>query len=219
MSRVLERRPLRDDVYADLRERIVHGEFASGARLSDVPLSSELGVSRTPVREALLRLTQAGFLEADVGRGFTVRALSAQDVRNSYPIVATLECLALRTSRIPSAAQLALLDRINARMARADVVLPRRLELDDEWHATLLASCENEQLMAMIRALKDRLQRYEYAYAHRYAVSRSTLDHDVVTEALRASDVAAAERALSGNWHGTMDRLVPWLDGIATSES
>src|SRR6516164_2816173 len=91
----INKKPLREDVHALLRERIVSGGLMPGNRLQDVQLAAELGVSRTPVREALLRLEGEGLVESDPNRGFFVAPLSRKEVLEIYPIVWSLECLAL----------------------------------------------------------------------------------------------------------------------------
>src|SRR6516164_1747566 len=92
---LISKKPLRDDIHALLRERIVKGGVPPGNRLQDVQLASELGVSRTPVREALLRLEREGLVESDPNRGFFVAPLSRQEVLEIYPMVWALKCLAL----------------------------------------------------------------------------------------------------------------------------
>ena len=86
----ITREPLREQVHRAIVGRILREDLAPGARISDSVLAQELGVSRTPVREALLRLEREGFLDVDVGRGFFVKPLSAGEVREVYPILWTL---------------------------------------------------------------------------------------------------------------------------------
>src|SRR5215831_12141198 len=84
---LISKKPLREEIHALLRERIVAGRVLPGSRLPDVQLAGELGVSRTPVREALLRLVREGLVENDPHRGFFVAPLSRQEVLDTYPIV------------------------------------------------------------------------------------------------------------------------------------
>src|SRR5271155_3714457 len=83
-----------------LRTLLIEHHLEPGARLVEAQLCSELGVSRTPVREALFVLEQEGFVKSDPARGFTVRQLNAQEVRELYPIIWTLEILALKLTDI-----------------------------------------------------------------------------------------------------------------------
>jgi DNA-binding GntR family transcriptional regulator len=214
MTRTIERRPLRDAVYRDLRERIVEGGLPPGTRLRDTALAQELGVSRTPVREALVRLTHDGFVEADTGRGFTVRALQVADIESAYPILWTLESLALSLCPPFTETQLATLARINRRLERADQTPAERLAIDTEWHAALLAQCPNSRLLEMIASLKEFLAVYEFAYARRQTVATSLTEHAAILDALRNNDVARAQRALEQNWRGTLEQLKPWLASL-----
>ena len=211
----ITRVPLREQVHHAVIRRILREELAPGSRLSDSALAAELGVSRTPVREALLRLEREGFLETDVGRGFFVKALSAREVREVYPILWTLEILAMRSSAPPAPTTLAELDRINDEMGRVSDDPERRIDLDILWHRTLVSGCENEQLLAMIAGLKAVIRRYEYAYmqdAGRVPVSTRT--HGEIARALDGGDVDGAARLLESNWRITAEQLAEWLDGV-----
>jgi DNA-binding GntR family transcriptional regulator len=210
----ITRVPLREQVHHAIIGRILREELAPGARLSDSALAGELGVSRTPVREALLRLEREGFLEVDVGRGFFVKPLSAGEVREVYPILWTMEVLALRTSLPPSRARLADLGRINAELAEAAGDPERRIDLDVKWHQTLLEECSNERLLAMIGSLKAVIRRYEYAYMQNAGhLSISTSTHERIVRAVEAGDLDTAVPLLESNWRFSMEELLGWLEG------
>src|SRR6516164_2754414 len=134
---LIAKKPLREDVHALIRERIVKGELLPGNRLQDVQLAAALGVSRTPVREALLRLEREGLVESDPNRGFFVAPLSRKEVLETYPIVWSLECLALDSCEPLTPPQVKALRQINAEMAAATGDPLRRQELDLRWHQTL----------------------------------------------------------------------------------
>lgn len=208
----ITRVPLREQVHHAIVRRILREELGPGSRISDSALATELGVSRTPVREALLRLEREGFLEADVGRGFFVKPLSTKEVGEVYPILWTLEVLAMRTAPPPTRARLAELARINAEITEVDDP-ERRIDLDIQWHRTLVEACANEQLLAMIATLKSVIRRYEYAYMQNAGlIPVSTRAHDEIARALEAGDVDAAVPLLESNWRFTMDMLLEWLE-------
>src|SRR5438552_12261037 len=94
----IPRTPLRDEVYRHLLDRIHRGEITPGVRVRDTALAAQLGVSRTPVREALLRLTRDGVLEADMGRGFRLCPLARNEIREIGAILGALEALAFELS-------------------------------------------------------------------------------------------------------------------------
>jgi GntR family transcriptional regulator, vanillate catabolism transcriptional regulator len=89
-------RPQQQAVADKLREMILHGTFSGGDRLLEVPLSEQLEVSRTPVREALITLADEGLVEYRPNRGYVVRSFTLDDVMNAYIVRETLEGLAVR---------------------------------------------------------------------------------------------------------------------------
>jgi DNA-binding GntR family transcriptional regulator len=213
-DRAITRVPLRDQVHHAIIERILRDELKSGARISDTALARELGVSRTPIREALLRLEREGFLEADLGRGFFVKPLSVREVREAYPVLWTLEVLALRGTGALTPERRAALDRINDAL-EGEQDPERRIDLDGEWHRTLLEPCGNDYLMAMIASLKSIIRRYEYAYMQNAGyIPVSTRTHDEIAEMVSAGDVEGAVPLLETNWRFTMKSLLEWLHQV-----
>jgi DNA-binding GntR family transcriptional regulator len=208
--------PLREQVHRALVGRILRDDLSPGARISDSVLAQELGVSRTPVREALLRLEREGFLEVDVGRGFFVKELSAREVREIYPIVWTLEVQALRTSPRPTPERMAELERINHQLALAGDDPEARIELDLAWHRALLGECGNQRLLELVASLKALIWRYEYAYMQNdRRVPVSTRTHEEIAGALARGQIDTAAELLERNWRFTMDELLPWLESSA----
>ncbi|HET6229257.1 MAG TPA: GntR family transcriptional regulator [Longimicrobiaceae bacterium] len=209
----IARAPLRDQVHHALVGRILRDELPPESRLSDSVLAGELGVSRTPVREALLRLEREGFLQTDPGRGFFVKALSAREVREVYPVLWTLECLALTTAPPPPPAALAELEWLNGQIARSADDPEQRIELDTRWHRTLVEGCGNAMLLETIAGLKSVLHRYEYAYMmNSGSVPASTRSHDEIAAAAGAGETERAADLLRAHWRLAIDDLVPWLE-------
>jgi DNA-binding GntR family transcriptional regulator len=209
----IRKKPLREDVHALLRDRIVEGNFPPGGRLQDTQVAAELGVSRTPVREALLRLTREGLVESDPNRGFFVAPLSRKEVSETYPLVWTLECLALGSCPPPSAPQVQALRQINAEMADADADALRRQELDLRWHQTLVEPCGNQRLLDLLASLKQIVRRYECVYMQDPAlVRRSVRDHNEILAALVKKRPKLAGRLLQRNWRAGMESILARLD-------
>lgn len=92
----IERRNLGSDVYRILRDRILSQELKAGEKLSDLRLSSELGVSRTPIREALHQLAQDGVVIAEPNRGFFVATFTREDLEEIFELRRVLELYAIR---------------------------------------------------------------------------------------------------------------------------
>jgi DNA-binding GntR family transcriptional regulator len=213
-DRAITRVPLRDQVHHAIVDRILRDELRPGARISDTALARELGVSRTPIREALLRLEREGFLEADIGRGFFVKPLSVREVREAYPVLWTLEVLALRGTGTPTPERRADLERINVAL-EGEEDPERRIDLDGEWHRTLLEPCGNEYLMGLIANLKSVIRRYEYAYMQNAGyIPVSTRAHEEIAELVVAGDVEGAVPLLENNWRFTMQSLLGWLNEV-----
>ncbi|PZW24078.1 DNA-binding GntR family transcriptional regulator [Thermosporothrix hazakensis] len=215
METIGQRRPRREEVRELILERLLKGELAPGSRVKEVWLANELGVSRTPLREALFRLEQEGFVRADPARGFTVVPLTAREVREIYPIIWTLECLALRTAGLVHAEQCAELERLNVELAEEAEASQRRIELDTRWHRTLLQHCPNGRLLRLIDAQKQVAYRYEWAFMRETEVIPvSVQQHAEIIEALRQQDLERAVEVLELNWRSGMGMLLQRLDWL-----
>src|SRR5215207_3885888 len=163
-NRLITRKPLRDHVYQEILQRVQHGELVPGTRVRDTTLASQLGVSRTPVREALLRLAREGVLDADMGRGFSVCRLDPAEMRESGAILSALEVLALRSAAPTSSDHLVRLGDIDRTLAGTRSDVDRVVALEEEWHRVLLLDCPNRRLRDMIENLWQVPRRYMRAY-------------------------------------------------------
>lgn len=215
MESVIVRKPLRQDVYNELVSRIYDHRFAPGAVLRDTELAISLGVSRTPVREALIRLQQDRLVDADVGRGFRVSELQVSEIQQLYPIIWTLEALALRSCPAFSDERIRKLKVLNKRLQGADT--PADIVAgDDAWHRALLGRCANAELGELIRLLKTRVYRYELAYMRQGAhVKTSAARHAKIAAALERHRLGEAENLLIENWRSGMRDLESWLTAEA----
>jgi DNA-binding GntR family transcriptional regulator len=203
---MIQRRLLRDDVYEAILDAIGDGRHAPGEPLSDITLSQLLGVSRTPVREALLRLEQEGVLQSRPGHGFEVRPLSRKEISDKYPVLWTLESLALELSPAPTAEYVESLRAVNREMRRRGLQPRELLDLDARWHELLVARSGNETLLTLLGSLRSSLRRYELVFMHGMKDSRtSTEHHEKVTSAIERGDLAEAKRWLLENWRQTVE--------------
>lgn len=199
-------------MYRQLLDRIARGDLPPGTRVRDTRMASQLGVSRTPVREALLRLAREGVLDADMGRGFSVRALDASEMRETGAILSKLEGLALELSGEIPAGRLAELVAIDRELAGIRGDPDRCIDLDEQWHRTLLQGCANQRLLSMISTLWQVPRRYMRAYLRDAGrVSLSTQHHARIIEALRQNDLAAAGRRFSHHWQRGIEELGAWI--------
>jgi DNA-binding GntR family transcriptional regulator len=210
---MITRTPLRDQVYQAVLARIYRGDLPPAKRVRDTDLAAQLGVSRTPIREALLRLAREGVLEADMGRGFRVRPLDAAEMRESGAILSALEGLALQLSPDILPERLARLGEIDRELAATRGDVDRCIDLDETWHRTLLEGCPNTRLRAMISTLWQVPRRYMRAFLGEAGrVSLSTQHHARIIEALRRTDRAAATERFSHHWQRGIEELGAWIE-------
>jgi len=206
---VIARAPLRDQVYLDVLQRIQRGALAPGTRIRDTELAAELGVSRTPVREALIRLAREGALDADVGRGFRVSSLDPVELKEAGAILAVLEPLALDLVPDFPADRLDRLGAIARRLEQTRGDIDTCIELDDEWHRTLLDQCPNRRLLALIETLRQTPRRYlRYYLKQAGRLSLSTVHHTRLAAALARGDRPAAREQLERRWRKGLEEVV-----------
>ena len=205
-------------VYAALREGIVRGALAPGARLVETEIAERLGVSRTPVREALTRLEREGYVATASGKRArpTVAPLTRDDVSELLYIVGELEGLAAhRAALLPPAPRRTLLralTRINGSFLRASrkrVDFNRLYEADEEFHRKYVEAGAGPRLRALHEAVKPQAERYIRMYVSLLAGEApvSAGEHQAIISAIRAGDASGAERAVQTNWRHAADRL------------
>lgn len=208
---MIHRAPLRDEVYKQILESVHQGNPAAGSRVRDTDLAARLGVSRTPVREALLRLTREGVLEADMGRGFRVPHIDPTEIAETGQILGALESLALELTPDFPADRLRRLAEIDGRLEQTRGDAGRCADLEDEWHRTLLEGCLNRRLLEVIASLRQVLRRYLSAYLRDATrIALSTLPHQKITDALRQQDRKAAHVVFEQQWRRGIGELRDW---------
>jgi DNA-binding GntR family transcriptional regulator len=197
----ISRERLSIDVHQELLRRINRGEYAPGQRLRDSELAEQLGVSRTPVREALLRLEREGFISAQKHLGFSVKPLLESDILEVYPLVRLLECSALEKSPLPSPATITRIRELG-RSLDADAADPLLLiEFDSAWHRAVVEGNGNRHLGRVLDDLKMILFRYEYAFMQVGGlVLESLQEHEAILDALEERDRRKAVRLLGAHW-------------------
>jgi DNA-binding GntR family transcriptional regulator len=206
----IERKNLRSQVREELIARMRAGEVRPGESINEVQLAAELGVSRTPLREALIALESEGQIESENGKGFRFVPLSAREFEELCPIIVTLEGLALDLTPVEDLVVLGtrlaeLAAEFNENVAEHALVNRR----DDEWHNLMLSACPNKRLLEQIAAVRLAIHRYEsLLVSDDVMVERSAIEHADIARHLVAGDVAAAKRALDANWTNGMRRLL-----------
>jgi DNA-binding GntR family transcriptional regulator len=211
---MISRVPLRDEVYRQVLDRIHRGSLPDGIRLRDSELAAQLGVSRTPVREALLRLAREGVIENSMGRGFRVRSLDASELHEVGTILGTLESLALRLSSEPPTDRLEYLAELDRRLEQTRGDATACLDIEDEWHRVLLESCPNRRLLELIASLRQVPRRYLAAYMRDAGrLSLSTLPHAKILRAMRSDGRDSAAAVFEEQWRRGLAELEAWTAG------
>jgi DNA-binding GntR family transcriptional regulator len=199
-----------DAATAAVRAMIVDGRLAEGERINEVHLAEKLGVSRTPLREALNRLSTEGALNSVPRIGYFVRPLTLDEFKQIYSIRPLLDPEALRLAGVPDAKRLERLSRLNETLRKARG--RTAVEVDDEWHLTLIADCPNRVLIEMIENIILRTKRYELALLQESLnVDRAIGEHAAILHALKAGDLARACAGLKHNMESGYAPLVAWL--------
>lgn len=207
---MIERKNLRSQVREELIARMRAGKVRPGEGVNEVQLAAELGVSRTPLREALIALESEGQIESENGKGFRFVPLSAREFEELCPIIVALESLALDLSPASELANLGaklagLAAEFNDDMAEHALVNRR----DDEWHNLMLSACPNRRLLDEIAGVRLAIHRYESLLVSDDAmVERSAIEHADIAQHLIGGDIAAAKAALRVNWTNGMRRLL-----------
>ena len=191
---------LSDQVYEVLREAIVNGDLLPNARLVERELAQRLRISRTPVREAISRLDQEGYVTPLPTRGVVVQSLSPEDIEEIFDLRVVLEGYAVRAAaRRISAAEIAELEAICAESS-ACVVLDRPHQakdfviMDTRFHDLLERAARSGRLRRMAASLRPQVLIYRVATLHdQFQRERSLQQHREIVAALAAGDGERAE--------------------------
>jgi DNA-binding GntR family transcriptional regulator len=203
-----QRNRLRKSLRATLLEMIVAGGLGAGKPINESQLALQLKVSRTPLREALLQLEQESFIRSDERRGFSVEHLSAREIREIYPMIWTLEGLAVHSSAVCAHLLVPELVRINSEFSKARN-LQRALDSDTKWHEQLTSQSQNRRLRETISTLRLGIRRYETVYmADTRLLSESVGQHNAIIDALKERDIDNATKLIERNWRFSMEVLL-----------
>ena len=151
----IERKNLRSQVREELLARMRSGAVQPGEGINEVQLAGELGVSRTPLREALIALESEGQITSENGKGFRFVPLSASEFEDLAPVMAALEGLALELSPIERLREIGgRLSELAAEFDQEVVEHALVVTKDDEWHGIMLSACPNLRLLDVIASVR-----------------------------------------------------------------
>jgi len=190
---------------------IIEGQFAAGRRLDEMGLSTQIGASRTPVREALIALEEEGLVLSRPNHGFTVAPLNERLVRELYPILAALEGAAVELAGERLRAVVPRLSEINARLSK-ETHKGRRYELDREFHRALTCTCDNERLLRLLEQYWNQASRVDGSQARGLAnFEGSCAQHASIVAAIERDKFSQAAQLVRTHWHDGQQVVLNWM--------
>ncbi|MFQ5791611.1 MAG: GntR family transcriptional regulator [Acidobacteriota bacterium] len=212
---------LREQIYDYLREAMNQGELAPGATINLNQISGELGISKTPLRGALLQLEAEGFVTILPRRGCVVKALTRDEIRNLYQVVGALESSVILTERHK------LTPETLARMRSLNNEMRTALDKDDfdryyaanlEMHNCYLSLSSNDRLQRIVNTMKQRLYDFprKKGFVKQWEVA-STGEHEHFIRLLESGDIEAAA-AYVRDVHWSYEVQKPFIDQYYRTE-
>ncbi len=217
-----------DTTFNRVRDLIVRGRLAPGSRVVEADLAERLGVSRTPIRAALHRLRQEGYILVASGSGskarLSIAPLTQDDARELYQIVGHLEGLAARsTAQLEPKLRTVIVQKLTelndglrelAASQRAD---PNRIfDLDMNFHQTIVDASAGPRLSAIHSAIKPQAERYWRLYASAIVdrLDISIGEHLQIIQSIENGDSDGAERYVLMNWQNGAERLASVIETL-----
>mgnify|MGYP000954294396 CR=1 FL=1 len=191
-------KPLREVIFNTLRDAIIVGELKPGERLMEVQLAEKMGVSRTPVREAIRKLELEGLVNMVPRKGAHVADLSVKDIMDVLEVRASLDGLAtfLAAQRITED-ELKELKRVQEQFTNyvGKDNLQGSIKKDVEFHDIIYRSSRNEKLIQIANNLREQVQRFRVIYLKDYSSTKELIkEHADIYEAILARDPETAQK-------------------------
>lgn len=207
----INRSSMRDEVYNKLLSWIMEGVLRPGEKLVDKSLAEHMGVSRTPVREALRRLEDKDLVESSANRWTRVSEISAEEPDMIYPVIWTLDGLAAET------AMGKLTKDDFKKMATANKELEKAIDNNDPvaaskadtaFHGVYIERTENHILINILQDLKIRYRRFEVNYFEGVSCAKNSLvEHELIIKAFKAEDTDLVVKTIHSNWQNSLERF------------
>lgn len=222
----IKRTFIKDQAYNILHDQIIEGNLKPYTQLKIAELSKELGISRTPIREAILRLENEDLVISKANQWTMVAPIRVDRLKDIYQLVYELEGFALKNnfSKVDDEF-INMLEKINEEIKNQHMKenIMTVIELDDEFHDLIISLSENREIKPIIDRLKKRLKRFEIGF-YRVKDSHkppSTYDeHLVLIECLKNRDLDKSLAALKENWTTTIsDKSVEKISELLNVEN
>jgi len=191
-------KPLREMVFESLREAIILGRLRPGERLMEIQMAEEMGVSRTPVREAIRKLELEGFVAMVPRKGAYVADISVKDIVDVFEIRAALEALAagLAAERI-TADEMELLERSLVQISKSSTGdnINAIVAVDINFHDIIYQASRNQRLVQIITHLKEQIHRFRMTSLSQPGRTKVALDeHKIIVEAISDRNIELAQQ-------------------------
>lgn len=217
LERAVRFKSAADYATSEIQRMILAGELPAGERLDQIRLAQQLDVSRHPVRQAIERLAERGFVQINPHRSAIVTAHSIADLVELYSFREQLEDMALRASWPALQAEgLADLETIHARLAARDSVsdIEGYMHENRAFHLRFYRDCGNRHLVRTIATLFDLSERYQRtALNTKKRQGQSREEHAAMMDALRARDLELLSARLKAHNRGTQEQVRALLGG------
>lgn len=203
---MLTKNIFRNEIKEILLAHMVQNKWQPGVRISLPTLASQLGVSTTPVREALTQLIETGIISYIPNRGFFVTELSKQEALEIYEIISMLEAEAIQKSEFTTL-QIQQLHSINQSFKEASNPL-KKLQKDMQFHQKLIENYTNQYAQRILENIRVRIFIYEHEFMAGQPTEASAQMHDALIQYLEAGDVKNAIQQLKNNWEISIQQIV-----------
>lgn len=205
-------KPLRDVIFDTLRDAIISGELKPGERLMEVQLAEKMGVSRTPVREAIRKLELEGWVLMTARKGASVSGLSMKDIMDVLEVRAALdgEAAFLAASRIKDD-ELKDLKTIEAQFAKnvEKGNFQDMIKKDVEFHEAIYRSSRNDKLMQLVSNLREQVHRFRIMYTKDFSTPGNLVkEHIEIFEAITSRDGQKAQKAAYAHIENQKEAIV-----------
>lgn len=207
-----------DQAYDHLRQAILTGVLARGERIREAAVAREIGVSRTPIREALRRLQTEGLVEFSANRGAQVSTWSRKDLAELYELRALVEGYGARlaTASITDEeveALTSVAERMEALVATQRVDVSEVTRLNSEFHHRVLAAAQNDQVINLAASLQNvPLMHQTFDHYDSAEMQRSLMQHREILQALTQRDGSWAESTMRSHILAGRATLLETLD-------
>lgn len=203
---------MRDEAYELIKQAILMGELAPEMKVKDKELSERLGISRTPVREAMLRLEDEGLIVSKPNSYTMIAPINYDEVKEVYGIVIALEKLALQQalSQLDSDLYQQLIQINNAYGKAIEQGHAKdSFKLDYEFHQLIVKLAKNTELEKITVKLKDKIARVEAFYFTDITPKEKSLqDHHAILDAIEKGDYEQASLHLESNWRNSLQHIL-----------